>query len=87
MSFVCRVDPSVRDNKLSGPIPDSLGNLVNLEELWLNANSIEGMYVGFRGFTIPLLLGCLWQTSPQLLTVTLGGVFSVMVVRRREFFY
>ena len=34
--------PSLRDNKLSGAIPESLGNLVNLEELWLNANQIEG---------------------------------------------
>lgn len=33
---------SLRDNKLSGAIPESLGNLVNLEELWLNANQIEG---------------------------------------------
>lgn len=33
---------SLRDNKLSGAIPASLGNLVNLEELWLNANQIEG---------------------------------------------
>ena len=37
-----RGKPSLRDNKLSGAIPESLGNLVNLEELWLNANQIEG---------------------------------------------
>ena len=37
---VIRLD--LRGNQLSGPIPAELGNLVNLESLWLNINQLSG---------------------------------------------